>query len=309
MKTNYQNKNAAFTLVELLVVIAIIGILIGMLLPAVQAVREAARRTQCANNCRQIGLAALNHESAAMKFPSGWAIGVENDPLAEPGWGWGAQLLPYMEQSNVSDRIDFTVAIDDPVHSAIIQSEMNVFLCPSDPADSVLNLDSHVEGSDHDDDDHAKLLPDDDDDHDDDHDHGELLVSRNNYSGCFGNIEIEDAPLDGNGIMYANSKITFGAITDGSSNTLMFGERTNELGTISWAGMVPEVDEPFARVVGITDHTPNHSAMHFDDFRSHHTGGINATYGDCSTHFISDSIDFEAYQALGSRNGGEVATE
>ena len=311
MKTNYRNKNAAFTLVELLVVIAIIGILIGMLLPAVQSVREAARRIQCANNCRQLGLAALNHESSTMKFPSGWKIGVDNDPLAEPGWGWGAQLLPYIEQGNVGDQIDFTVAIDDPSHSEIIRTEMSIFLCPSDPADQLLNLDSHVEGHDDDDDhDDDGLAIANADDDDDDHDHDEeLWVSRNNYSGCFGNIEIEDSPLFGNGIMYANSEVTFGLITDGSSNTIMVGERTNELGTISWVGMVPEVDEPFARVVGITDHTPNHSEMHFDDFRSHHTGGINATYSDGSTHFISDNIDFQAYQALGSRNGGEVAAE
>ena len=100
-----------FTLVELLVVIAIIGILIGMLLPAVQMVREAARRTQCANNCRQMGLAVLNYESANMVFPPGWATGTINDPLDEPGWGWAVPALPFMEQGNVFDQIDQTVAI------------------------------------------------------------------------------------------------------------------------------------------------------------------------------------------------------
>ena len=313
MRTNPQSKNAAFTLVELLVVIAIIGILIGMLLPAVQAVREAARRVQCANNCRQIGLAALNYESATMEFPSGWSTSVEDDPLAAPGWGWGAQLLPYMEQGNVGDQIEFNVAISDPIHSAIIQTELSVFLCPSDPADTLQDLGSILGGGDDDGGGgdgggggsggggsgsgsrNSKIQS-----------SGDLLVSRSNYSGCFGNIEIEDAPLAGNGIMFANSGVKFAGITDGSSNTMLVGERTNELGTVSWVGVVPEVDEAFARIVGIADHAPNDAGLHFDDFRSYHTGGINATYADGSTHFISDSVAVGAYQALGSRSGGEV---
>ena len=310
MKTDCRNKNAAFTLVELLVVIAIIGILIGMLLPAVQAVREAARRTQCANNCRQMGLAALNFESAQMKFPAGWSTGVAKDPLATPGWGWAAQLLPYMEQSNVGDQIDFTVAISDPVNSAIIQTEMDVFLCPSDPADALQSLSS--------------IMNDDDDvgggviggssgsgsrgsgSSTRKQSSTKLLVSRSNYSGCFGNIEIEDAPLAGNGVMFANSAVTFAGITDGSSNTMLVGERTNELGTVSWVGVVADVDEAFARIVGIADHAPNDAGLHFDDFRGYHIGGINATYADGSTHFISDNVAVDAYQALGSRSGGEV---
>jgi prepilin-type N-terminal cleavage/methylation domain-containing protein len=295
-----RRSKSAFTLVELLVVIAIIGILIGMLLPAVQSVREAARRIQCANNCRQIGLAALNYESAHMHFPPGWSTGVENDPLAEPGWGWSAHLLPYMEQNNVFDLINLSVAIDDPFHENIIQTRMPVFICPSDPSDEILNLDSHIEHDD-DDDDHYVA-------HADDHSHGELWVSRSNYSGCFGNIEIEDSPLRGNGVFFANSEVTFGEMTDGSSSTIMVGERLNRLGAISWVGMVPEVDEPFARIVAITDHSPNDHHMHFADFRSEHTGGVNVTLGDGSTHFVSDTIDEPVYQSLGSRNGGEVAS-
>ena len=287
-----------FTLVELLVVIAIIGILIGMLLPAVQNVREAARRTQCANNCRQLGLAVMNYESANMKFPPGWSTGIANDPLAEPGWGWSAHVLPFLDQKNVHDRIDFTVAIDDHDHEDVIQTTMSVFICPSDPSETLLNLDEHVDHGDHD---HLVLVP-----PQDDHDHEELFVSRSNYSGCFGNTEIEDSPLAGNGIFFANSRVRFGDIKDGTSNTIMIGERLNLLGPISWVGMVPEVDEPMARIVAITDHAPNDSHMHFEDFRGEHPGGINVTLADGSTHFVSDSIDEVLYQGLGSRNGGEV---
>lgn len=304
--------NRGFTLVELLVVIAIIGILVGMLLPAVQQVREAARRIQCANQCRQMGLAIMNYESAHMHFPSGWTAG-ENNALASTGWGWSAQVLPFLDQTNVSQGIDYSLAIDEEVNHDIIQSPMEIFLCPSDPTvDVLLNLNVHIEHGEHDhddDDDHDHLIALQDDDHDDDHDHDhELWASRSNYSGCFGSSEIDDSPLNGNGIFYGNSRVTFGQISDGSSNTIMIGERLNTLGPISWVGVVPEVDEPFARIVAITDHSPNDPEMHFEDFRSGHGSGVNVTLADGSTHFIANTIEESVYQAYGTRAGGETDT-
>ncbi|MCA9133857.1 MAG: DUF1559 domain-containing protein, partial [Planctomycetales bacterium] len=105
---NYRQRG--FTLVELLVVIAIIGVLVGLLLPAVQAAREAARRMQCTNNLRQLGLAVHNYESANRRLPSGW---IANNLRGEPGWGWAAALLPFMEGSNLHQQIDFGIAIED----------------------------------------------------------------------------------------------------------------------------------------------------------------------------------------------------
>ena len=101
-------KKRGFTLVELLVVIAIIGILIALLLPAVQSVREAARRTECMNNLRQIGLAVANYETAQQRFPPGWK--------SSTGWGWMAQCLPFIEQGNVADQMDLQYALLDPMH-------------------------------------------------------------------------------------------------------------------------------------------------------------------------------------------------
>lgn len=298
------NTKKGFTLVELLVVIAIIGILVGMLLPAVQQVREAARRTQCANQCRQMGLAVMNYESAHMHFPPGWSTNSPMDPLSAPGWGWSAHVLPFLDQGNVAENIDYRTSIEDHDHEVIIQSEMEVFLCPSDPTvDTIVNLDTHIEHGDHDHDhDHLVAYVGSDDDH------HELLVSRSNYSGAFGSNEIEDSPLDGNGIFFANSRVRFGDIRDGSSNTIMIGERLNTLGPISWVGVVADVDEPFARIVAITDHAPNDPSMHFEDFRSGHIGGINVTLADGSTHFVANTIDESAYRAFGSRAGGEIAT-
>ena len=124
-----------FTLVELLVVIAIIGILVGLLLPAVQAAREAARRMYCSNNCKQIGLAMLNYESAIGRFPPGMRFVNGGTPIDAVGTAW-VSLLPYLEQSNAADSISSTIPwyLQRP---ASVQIAESVYLCPSDTMESV----------------------------------------------------------------------------------------------------------------------------------------------------------------------------
>ncbi len=278
-----------FTLVELLVVIAIIGILVGILLPAVQNVREAARRSTCSNNSRQLGMAVLNYETSQTSFPPGWTTNDSANALAEPGWGWSAQILKHVEAGNLADLIDFDLAIDDLANAAAIVNVVDVFMCPSEIADDIVNLGDHVEHGAH------KRRQ---------HSHGDLSVSHSNYSGVFGNFEIADNPLKGNGVFYANSKTAMRDIRDGSSNTIMIGERTNEHGAVSWVGMVPEADESFARIVATTEFAPNRDE-HFENFRSYHPGGINVTMADGSTHFVNESIGLEIFRGLGTRAGGE----
>ena len=143
-----QNRNA-FTLVELLVVIAIIGILVGMLLPAVQQVREAARRVSCSNNMRQLGLAMQNYEGAFGHFPPGFSSASSRDGTvpsgvhidadtwnAAPGWGWGAHVLPFIEGNNIHSRIKYDRPIWESQHREIIQAQLPVFLCPSSSGDN-----------------------------------------------------------------------------------------------------------------------------------------------------------------------------
>ena len=263
---NLFGRKSGFTLVELLVVIAIIGILVGMLLPAIQRVRESARRTECSNNCRQLGLAVLNYETGHQAFPPGWVAGNAGNALSEPGWGWMSKILRFVEAGNVQNQIDFKVAIDDPMHTDIIQQVVPVFLCNSDSSPRVVNLGKHVEHGAH------RVIS------RKQHAHQELLVGRSNFSGCFGSTEIEDSPFAGNGVFYANSKTSISDIRDGASNTIMIGERTNEIGAVSWVGVVGEVDEPMARIVATADHAPNDRDGHFEDFRSSHPTGINVTF-------------------------------
>ena len=299
-----------FTLVELLVVIAIIGILIGMLLPAVQMVREAARRMKCSNDIRQIGLGLMNYEDSHGHFPAGWDT-KNNTRLWEPGWGWSAQILPQLEAQNLYNEIDFKLSIRARNHEAVVRTALPVYLCPSDFVDTVVNLDEqNVKGHDHsgdqgENDDHVSSGF---------HDpptldgYAEFWAGRSNYSGVFGNIEIEGNEFAGPGSFWANSQVRLAEFFDGLSNTFIVGERKNDFGYVSWVGFVAHLDEPAARIVGSADHPPNHPDGHFEDFRSYHPGGINVVLGDGSAHFLTDDIDAEVFQALATRDAGEVVS-
>src|SRR5262245_10686317 len=134
---------SAFTLIELLVVIAIIAILIGLLLPAVQKVREAAARAKCTNNLKQIGLALHSYHDANNYFPPGYVDGNTSKKATDPaytpdndvgpGWGWAAFLLPYLEQNNVYSQINFSVKVGTGSNTAISQQPLAIYQCPADP--------------------------------------------------------------------------------------------------------------------------------------------------------------------------------
>lgn len=289
----------AFTLVELLVVIAIIGVLVGLLLPAVQAAREAARRMQCSNNMKQIGLAAHNYESVYRRLPSGW---VSSKVDGEPGWGWSAALLPYMEGSTIYQQIDWRLPIADPLHEQVRQYSIPNFYCPSDPGDNIFEIgEGHGHGHGHPNpgstpssvDEGDKLFP----------------IAKSNYVGMFGTFELEDAPFNGNGIFFGNSRTKFRDVRDGLSNTLMVGERDSRLGGSVWHGFISDAAEPASRIVGVADHPPNDPSGHFEDFRSYHPGGVNFLRADGSVRMYSQTMDQETYQAMATVAGGEVISE
>jgi len=289
---------AAFTLVELLVVIAIIGTLVGLLLPAVQAAREAARRTSCTNNLKQVGLALQNYHEARRTLPEGWlcdSTAGDGDGDEGVGWGWAARVLPYVEEDAVSKGIDIKIPIAS-ASATLLSKVISGYLCPSDAAagNPTFNVGAEGGSCDHKTPDANPSSP-------------AVMVTRTNYVGMFGSNNPEAEAFRGNGTFFANSRVPFRHITDGLSKTIMAGERDSTMGGSLWIGMIEGKCEAIVRVVAEGDHPPNGdpAARHFEDVSSRHAGGANVVFADGHTDFIAESIDSLIYQSLCTRKGGE----
>ena len=299
-------RRRAFTLVELLVVVAVIGLLIAIMLPAVQAARESGRRTHCANNLRQLGIALHLHHDVLKRLPAGWTAYVPGTKqpyaLGEPGWAWGARILPYLEQINVEKNlIRYDVSLLDASHAAARVANLAVYRCPSDPGKETFKFEeSH--GA-HDDGDsggghHGELA--------------EMEFATSHYVGNFGTSNIHvcgELPAGqqclGNGVLYHNSDLPLSRITDGLSETFFVGERATDLGYATWVG-VPAGDECSpAMVVGSASYPPNSQGGHVHNFSSHHPKGTNFLVGDGTVRLVSESINVDVYRALCTRAGKE----
>ena len=299
-------RTAGFTLVELLVVIAIIGTLVGLLLPAVQSARESARATSCRNNFKQIGLALHHYHDHTRRFPSGWTgvdrpVGAATDEL--PGWGWASELLPQVEQSSLFDRIDRRRPVFDPANSALHADVRKAFIppfaCASDTRSPTEGDGFFAIAADDGGDEEGKMVD------------GNSLaalcdVGKSNYVGVFGTLEVDDAPAAGDGMFFRNSRLGMKDMLDGSSQTLVVGERNSKLGGSTWTGVLLGAKASLPRVVGVADHAPNDPHHHFDDFTSNHPTGVNFLLGDASVRRFDNSIDLIVYQSLCTRAGGEL---
>jgi prepilin-type N-terminal cleavage/methylation domain-containing protein/prepilin-type processing-associated H-X9-DG protein len=317
-KSRIRNPNRGFTLVELLVVITIIGILIAMLLPAVQAAREAARRMQCSNNLKQIGLALHNYHSAKETLPFATTY-----PKTFSGT-WAAFILPQLEQQAVFDLFDFRKPIYDPVNQQAITTVISAYICPSDPQSSQPILTNRGDagatnpasslglwypaslGPTHPD--KCEFCSD-------------PTPGPNNYccQGCsFGS--------EGKGSNWWTSSCTttspgnaagmfgrypigynFSEVRDGLSNTLMAGETLP--GQYIWNGVyctnfpVSSTEIPLNTLE--SDEGQPQNWWRVSGYKSMHPGGANFLLGDGSVCFLASAIDYRLYNNLGTRAGGE----
>ena len=335
MSVSRPRKISGFTLVELLVVIAIIGILIGMLLPAVQQVREAARRSTCQNNLKQLALALMNYETAFTKFPPGYGFNKESNADSwNKAWGWGARVLPYLEQDNVYDvlgvsRREFEEALPggnwnswDPEVVGAMQANLTVFRCPSDTGSDINTTADFASAS----------VPE------------THMPATSNYAGVYAyqytNWYVGSEPPERTqGVFHHQNGSTMTNIIDGTSNTLIVGERSTSHGAAYWVGVGNVVSEDSwssPKVIGrVFLFKPNPPLVnrYYSAFSSEHAAGLNFAFADGSVHFLADSIEFDnglllngsphnwwnsfeemdastfgVYQKLGCKSDGEPAS-
>lgn len=254
-----------FTLIELLVVIAIIAVLVAILLPAVQQAREAARRSQCRNNLKQIGIALASYHEAHEGFPAGFysahastsgeAAAVGADPVywnAAPGWGWSTMLLPYLDQANIYESLTLTQPVWDAAHADAVQTKISTFLCPSSAGDEeaftvqdefgdplvIANRQvrmgrSHYVAS-----------------HGQESCWGEECGQSGNGHTLCGSIDCDAAGWKtvnvhghasnvADGPFYRNANTRYRDMTDGPSNIICIGEHSSSLSEKTWVGVVP----------------------------------------------------------------------
>jgi prepilin-type N-terminal cleavage/methylation domain-containing protein/prepilin-type processing-associated H-X9-DG protein len=337
-------KRTGFTLIELLVVIAIIAVLIGLLLPAVQKVREAAARMSCQNNLKQLGLAAHNYESSNNKFPAAWlgnsgAAAYVGYPDYFFSWSVFAQMNPFLEQTAIYNMMDLKQPIYQPptynvtaANQFAVQQTIKLFLCPSDKGQPVSVA------------------------------YGEPVIGPTNYAACLGSGTTNGgppfgSPLNTDGMFQGVKPLRVADVLDGLSNTACMSESILGDGPENASGPAPGGPQTVYGYLGFSGtaindancaspptwngtnrrgfmwasgeircatynhyYTPNstkydcvnndpstgYTAFGFRGARSRHTGGVNLLLGDGSVHFVADSVDPATWRSLGTRSGGEV---
>lgn len=303
MNKKYSVIQPAFTLVELLVVIAIIGVLVGLLLPAVQSVRAAARSTQCKNNLKQMGLALQAFHSTYKSFPQGgvnmpgtFVKGVALPQEKWRGYAWSAYLLPLLEQQPVFDLIHFDKVYYDDSNKDAGQVVIKTFLCPESSAENLreCSVNAGTEKKE------FKV--------------GNKVIVTNVpvtkkalYGGSdYGGIYGERIPFAGRttslandppgGTMIYDRPIKIRDITDGTSNTFVISEDSG------WT------DGQWINGLNVFDQSGaiNDKTITENEIRSHHSGGAHAAYADGHVDFLSDRLDLEVLAALCTRSGGET---
>ena len=305
----HSQKAKAFTLVELLVVIAIIGILVGLLLPAVQAAREAARRMQCSNNLKQLGLAMHNYHDVYLKFPTGGL------PVTLYRIGWPGRIFDFIEEGNRLDAMNSMSAdalvtitpyrtLGAPHNGAheIFANPIPAFACPSSPLGEQARSAPQINVQ-----------------------QGTLHYRANAGSANYGMVAGSDSgkTISTSGVIYPLSKTKFAHVTDGTSSTLLIGEISDRQGWTDgmlngWGGIQPwtwgyyyygatsgwlQIDNKY---VQYPINFPGSVTTNASPYRSAHPGGAQFSFSDGSTRFQSETMDLNILHALATRAQGEV---
>ncbi len=318
-------RRRGFTLIELLVTIAVITTLIALLVPAVQSAREAARRTQCRNKVRQLGLALHLYHDTHASLPSGYIYGgvTKTGPPRDPrfgnprayylidgipptpqfqrntpGWSWIALLLPFVEQRNLHDRIDFGTEVENPAHDEVRTQSLSLVNCPSDTGSTVFLVQNELNED-------------------------MRRAATSSYVACFGSFGLINTDPDlGNGLFQRNSRIRDAHITDGMSNTIAIGERAALFVRAPWAGVmtggtvrtVPGAPvysatielSPAMALARMGNRSLNSPWSEPYDFFSGHPGVVFFGFADGSVRGLSNSTDHDVLHALATRDGGEA---
>jgi prepilin-type N-terminal cleavage/methylation domain-containing protein len=290
------------TLIEVLVVIAIIGILLALILPAVQRVREIGNRTTCMNNLKQIGVALHSYQQQHGSFPPAYRC---DDPEAlpwetAPGWGWSAYALVWLSQEPLASRIDFSVPIGDAVHAAVRTTRLPVYLCPSDRDTGVYAVTDQF----------SQIVAE---------------AHTSSYASNYGyGFDIGERADAGTGIFYRNSKVRIADIKDGTTTTIAVGERGSLFARTPWAGAINRgtvtitpgapvngniVEEaPVQAMASVNGFTPlNDADSNPYLFFSPHSDIVIFAFADGSVQRLSTRISPSVLKVLATRADGEIA--